>query len=178
MLAPASFTSGDTVSFTVPAQGDKTSAAYALTYRLVGKGALSITAAADGTGWKVTATSAQTATLPSGDYAYALVLTKTGERHTVEYGQVAVTADVLSAAVGYDGRTQAQRDLEAVRAAIRAIVAGGAVAEYSIGNRSLKKMAMSDLLALETSLKADVAREKMAAKPDGGRSVFVRFGVR
>jgi hypothetical protein len=42
-------------------------------------------------------------------------------------------------------------------------------------------MAMADLIALETKLKADVAREaradRLAKGMNSGRSVFVRFGA-
>jgi hypothetical protein len=54
------------------------------------------------------------------------------------------------------------------------------VAEYTIGNRSLKSMPMTDLIALENKLKADVAKEaraeRIAKGLNSGRAVYVRFG--
>ena len=82
--------------------------------------------------------------------------------------------------VAFDGRSQAQKDLEAVQAAIRTIISGGAVAEYRIGTRSLKKYELSELLTLESRLKAEVVREKKAEMIANGlgnpSSLFVRFG--
>ena len=78
-----------------------------------------------------------------------------------------------------DGRTQAQKDLDAVQAAIRTIINGGVVRQYTIGNRSLSKYDLSDLLALETKLKADVNREQKAQLIANGLgnpfNLFVRF---
>jgi hypothetical protein len=59
-------------------------------------------------------------------------------------------------------------------------MAGGAVQEYRIGTRSLKRYELADLLALESKLKADVARENKAAMIANGlgnpHNLFVRFG--
>ena len=41
-------------------------------------------------------------------------------------------------------------------------MAGGATQEYRIGNRSLKRYDLADLIALESRLKAQVARENKA----------------
>ena len=66
-----------------------------------------------------------------------------------------------------------------MQAAIRAIISGGAVAEYTIGSRRLKKMEMTDLLMLESSLKAEVKREQKASLIANGlgnpHNLFVRF---
>ena len=63
---------------------------------------------------------------------------------------------------------------------MRARISGGSVQEYSIGNRSLKKMPMPDLIALETKLKADVVlenrRKRLAEGQDSGRTTYIRFG--
>lgn len=79
----------------------------------------------------------------------------------------------------YDGRSQAKKDLEAVQQAIRAIVSGGAVQEYTIGSRTLKKMKLSELIQLESKLKADVVRENRAEALANGlgdpRKLYVRF---
>lgn len=79
----------------------------------------------------------------------------------------------------FDARTQAQKDLDAVQAAIRAMVAGGAVAKYTIGTRRLEKMEVVDLLQLESKLKAEVVREKRAEMIANGlgspTNMFVRF---
>jgi hypothetical protein len=79
----------------------------------------------------------------------------------------------------FDGRSQAEIDLDAVKAAIRAIVSGGVVQEYRIGTRNLKKYDLVDLIQLESKLKAEVKREQAASLQAQGlgnpHNLFVRF---
>lgn len=79
----------------------------------------------------------------------------------------------------FDGRSQAEQDLEAVQAAIRAIVSKGAKS-YTIGSRKFDAADLGQLMERESQLKAIVARERAAEKVAAGlgdpRSLFVRFG--
>lgn len=113
--------------------------------------------------------------------AWSLRATKDDEARTISKGVSDVLKDIAAVAtVPFDERTQAEKDLDAVRAAMRAMISGGAVAKYSVAGRSVEKMSMADLLSLETKLKTEVAREKQAAaKARGERprtNMFVRFG--
>jgi hypothetical protein len=136
-----------------------------------------------GTGWTFTIAKATTDGFVAGEWYWQAVATATvgGAVTTIGAGQLTVLAglDYTGQPSAFDGRTQAQKDLDAVQAAIRAIVSGGAVAEYSIGNRRLKKMEMTDLLTLESSLKTEVKREQKAALIANGlgnpHNLFVRF---
>jgi hypothetical protein len=78
----------------------------------------------------------------------------------------------------FDGRSQAQQDLDAVQAAIRALISGGAK-QYTIGSRSFTKVDLSDLMERESRLKAEVKREQMAELINNGlgnpHNLFVRF---
>jgi hypothetical protein len=80
---------------------------------------------------------------------------------------------------GVDGRTQAEKDLDAVQAAIRTLIAGGAVQQYSIGNRQLSRYQLSQLIELESKLKAELKREQKAELMANGlgnpHNLFVRF---
>jgi len=184
MNVPALIYAGDTVKWneTATAEYSSTSgwvASFALRHS-TGNDALTIAGVADGSGgWNFTITAVQSAGLHANGHWWQLTVTKAAERYTLATGTLDVKANIPAAGNTYDGRTQAQIDLDAVRAAMRAIVTGGAAQEYSIGNRSLKKMAMSDLIALETKLKADVAREaradRLAKGMNSGRAVYVRF---
>ena len=184
MNVPAIIYSGDTVRWTESATPDYSSttgwsASFALRHA-TGNDALTVSGIADGSGgWTFTLSATQTAALHVNGHWWQITVSKDGERFTLGTGTLETKANIPAAGNTYDGRTQAQIDLEAVRAAMRAIVTGGATQEYSIGNRSLKKMPMADLIALESKLKADVAREaradRLAKGMNSGRSVFVRF---
>ena len=79
----------------------------------------------------------------------------------------------------FDGRSQAEQDLDAVQAAIRAIISGQSK-QYSIGSRSFTKLDLGVLMQREAQLKALVARERAAERAAQGlpstQNMFVRFG--
>lgn len=184
MNVPALIYAGDTVKWNEPATADYSStASWVATFSMrhaTGNDALNITGVADGAGgWDFTITATQSAALHVNGHWWQIVVTKAPERYTLGTGELTVKANIPAAGNTYDGRTQAEIDLDAVRAEMRARITGGSVQEYTIGNRSLKKMPMADLIALESKLKADVARETRADRiskgMDSGRAVYVRF---
>ena len=66
-----------------------------------------------------------------------------------------------------------QTSLDAVNAAIDAMVAGGAVAEYSINGRSIRKMSLKDLIDYRDRLQSEIASTRNVrtyaefGEPDG-----------
>lgn len=189
MPIPTTIRAGDTVVWDDAATRDNLgnvvdSGTYTLTYYLrtntASEGA-TVVAAANGTGWRTTISAATSATFDAGVWFFQAVATKTGQTLTLFTGQFTVEASLAYTGQpgAYDGRTQAQKDLDAVQAAMRAMIAGGAVQRYTIGNRELWKMSIADLITLESKLKADVAREKKAELIANGlgnpHSLFVRF---
>lgn len=184
MKIPASITAGDSTTWRDDSGKDLlgnaiTSATWTLTYAIRGAVNLTLTGTAYGQGWETTITAAQSATLTAGTYFWQAYATSGSNRVTLGSGQLAVTANLSTQSAGFDGRSQAQKDLDAVDAAIRAIISGGAVQKYSIGNRELTKLPMTDLLVLQSRLRAQVARERSAEMIANGlgnpRSLFVRF---
>lgn len=102
-----------------------------------------------------------------------------GVQATLEEGTVDVLPDIRQFSAGFDARTQTEIDLENVQKAMRAMISGGAVQEYQIGNRSVKKMSMEALITLESKLKYQIARERRAKSIAAGlgdpSNVLVRF---
>jgi hypothetical protein len=74
--------------------------------------------------------------------------------------------------------SQAEQDLAAIDAAIRALSAGGAVQEYAIGNRSLKRYSLAELIALRSHYAVLVQRERQAARTASGGPFFKRLETR
>lgn len=150
-----------------------------------------------------TAASAETltSTVVSGEWQFTWLVSESIAATTPYYWQAVASAIVGAAkttlgsgtislepslaytgsATAYDGRSQAQKDLEAVQLAIRTLLAGGSTKEYRIGNRSLKRYDLAELIQLEAKLKADVARENQAELIANGlgnpRNMFVRFNA-
>jgi hypothetical protein len=185
---PAQIRAGDTVKWRVDASRDSfgnavSSANWSLSYYIrsntAGEG-VTVTGTAYGAGWEFTLSATDSATLDAGDYYWQSIATYGSEKLTLGAGQLQVLAALnYSGTPGaYDGRTQAQIDLDAVQAAIRAIISGQAK-QYSIGGRSFTKLDLADLMQRESTLKAEVKREQKAALIANGlgnpHNLFVRF---
>lgn len=134
-----------------------------------------------GTGWESTLAAATTADFIAGEWFWQAIATSGSEKVTLGAGQLQVLAplDYSGTPGAFDGRSQLEQDLDAVQAAIRALISGGAVKQYSIAGRSLTKYELKDLLALESQLKAQVKREQAAQLQANGlgnpHNLFVRF---
>ncbi len=132
-------------------------------------------------GWEFTISGADSALFDAGTWYWQAIATFGSETFTLSYGSLEVEASLVFSGVplAFDGRTQAKKDLEAVQLAIRTLLNGGAVQEYKIGNRNLKRYELGDLMQLEGKLKAEVKREEQAALIANGlgnpRNMFVRF---
>lgn len=189
MQIPSTIRAGDTVQWRDISGADNLgnaidSGAWSLSYYLrtntASEGA-TVVGTAYGTGWEFTIAAGTSSGFDAGQWFWQAVATKTGSTVTMGSGQLTVLRSLSYSGTpgAVDGRSQAQRDLDAVQAAIRAIVAGGVAKEYTIGNRNLKKYDMADLLQLEAKLKAEVKREQMADLIANGlgnpHNLFVRF---
>lgn len=184
MSIPALIHAGDTVKWSEPAVPDYPSASWTRTVALrhaTDADAVNVVGVANAAGgWDFTIPASQSKALGVGAIYWHDLVTSGGERFTLGTGTIQVKPNIAGTGTTFDGRLQSEIDLEAVKAEIRARVTGGSVQEYSIGNRSLKKMPLPDLIALESKLKVDVVidrrAQKLAQGAGSGRSVYVRFG--
>lgn len=192
MRIPSKIRAGDTITwvdeptvdvFGAPIDSSNHGLTYYLRTNTASEGA-TVVGVAEGSGWRFTIAAGTSSGFDAGAWYFQAVATANvgGAKSTLGTGQLTVEPSLAYAGSpgAFDGRSQAQKDLEAVQAAIRSLMTGGAVQEYRIGTRSLKRYELADLLALETKLKADVAREQKAAMIANGlgnpHNLFVRFG--
>lgn len=191
MKIPGSITQGDTVTWRDPPARDNLGATiaspdYTLTWYFNGPTQFSVTSTDNGTGWETTLTSVMTAAmtpvtppLSGANYFWQATASNGTRSVTIGNGSLIVLKDLATAPAGFDGRSQSERDLEAVQAAIKARISGGVIAEYTIGTRRLRNEPMSELLALESRLKLIISRERRAQSISNGlgdpRNTFVRF---
>lgn len=165
---------GDTIIFDVPAFTDPVgenvdSGTYTLVWyartNTASEGA-SITGVAEADGWRITVPSSTTTDFDAGLWTWQAIATSESLQYTAGRGQFTVKATLeYSGTPGaFDDRSRAEIDLEKVEAAIRTLAEGGVVQEYTIGNRSLKRYKMGELLQLRDALKAEVDRERRAEK--------------
>ena len=139
-----------------------------------------VVGAASGTGWDFVLAAATSAGFDAGQWYWQAIATSGSDKVTLGAGQLQVLAalNYTGTPGAFDGRSQAQIDLDAVQVAIRTIVSGGAK-QYSIGSRSFTKLDLSELMERESKLKAEVKREQMADLIANGlgnpHNLFVRF---
>ena len=133
-------------------------------------------------GFEFSIASNVSATFVQGDWYYQAVANKSGaEKQTIATGafKVLPSLEFSGVANNFDGRSQVEKDLVTIQAAIRNIISGGVVQEYKIGTRSAKKYELSELIMLESRYKAELIREKQAELIANGlgnpRATFVRF---
>jgi hypothetical protein len=190
MNIPSTIIAGDSLSWNDGAGVDSAGIAlrsptwtliYYLRTNTAAEGA-TVTGATDGAGgWNFTIAAATTTNFDAGAWYWQAKATSGASVITLGTGSLTVKASLAYSATpgAIDGRSQAARDLEAVQAAIRTIIAGG-VTQYMIGNRQATKIDLAKLVEREAYLKAIVAREKAAEKLAAGlgdsRNLYVRFG--
>ena len=190
MTFPSEIRAGDFIQWRLPATQDKfgnsiSSPDWSVIYYLrTNSGPLGATvnSSAFNDGFQFSIASNVSATFVKGDWYYQAVANKSGaEKQTIATGafKVLPSLEYSGTANNFDGRSQVEKDLETIQAAIRNIVSGGVVQEYKIGTRSAKKYELSELIMLESRYKAELIREKQAELIANGlgnpRATFVRF---
>ena len=190
MTFPNEIRAGDYVQWRIPASQDVfgnsiSSPDWSVVYYLrtsTGPLGATISSSAFNDGFQFTIASNVTATFTAGTWFYQAVANKSGaEKQTIYTGQFKVleSLEYSGTALNYDGRSQVEKDLATIQAAIRNIISGGAIQEYKIGTRTAKKYELSELIQLESRYKAELVREKQAEMIANGlgnpRATFVRF---
>ena len=190
MAFPQSIRAGDFIQWNIPASQDyygnsisspDWSVVYYLRTNTSSEGA-TVNSSAYNDGFQFSIPAATTANFDAGNWFYQAVANKSGqETQTIYRGsfEVFATQSYSGTPAAYDGRSQVEKDLDVIQAAIRTIISGGAIQEYKIGTRTAKKYELSELIMLEARYKAELVREKQAEMIANGlgnpRATFVRF---
>ena len=135
---------------------------------------------ANSTGWQFIITSTSSANFDAGNWFWAARAFKSGKVFEIGTGELEVRQSLqyTGTPAAIDNRTQTEKDLDAVTACIRAIIEDKAQ-EYSIGNRTFKRVDIKELRAREAELKSRVASEKRYSYISQGlgdpKNLYVRF---
>lgn len=179
---PAAVTAGDTLTWQKSLPDYPASQSWVLSYVLINtSGKITINASASGDDHIISVSSATSAGYSVGDYDWAAIVSKAGERHTVGRGRITINPDITSAAM-LDGRSTARKALEALESAYLDYITNkqGHVAEYEIAGRRMKFRNAVEIWQQIDRLRREVAREDSAARIASGlsgrRRVLVRFG--
>lgn len=148
-----------------------TSAEWALKYELRGASQLTVNAVADGEGWRSSITTAASAPLAAGPYAWASYLTKGEERVTVRSGGLVVVADITTITGAIDSRSVAVKALADCETALATFKSsGGKVKSYTIGTRQTEFHSLAELMQLRSFWQRRVNKEQRV-----NRQLLVRF---
>lgn len=150
---------------------------WTLALHLAGKSAFTKAFSPLDSGFQITLTAAETAALLPGTYQWEERATKAGAPKTADCGSVALRPNLATAIAG-SLESRASKMLTAVRAAIDLRLGIGgtptdAVESYTIGDRSLTKVALPVLLDMEARLAMAVRREENPG--EWGPQVQVHF---
>tara|TARA_B100000123_G_scaffold61253_1_gene42824 strand:- start:52 stop:633 length:582 start_codon:yes stop_codon:yes gene_type:complete len=132
------------------------------------------------TGWQFTISATDSAGFDAGNWFWSARAFKSGKVFEIGSGELEVKQSLQYSGTpsAIDNRTQTEIDLDAVTAAIRAIISDKA-AEYSIGNRRFKRINLPELREREAELKARVLSEKRYSLKSQGlgdpKTLYVRF---
>ena len=135
---------------------------------------------ANSTGWQFTISSTDSANFDAGNWFWAARAFKSGKVFEIGTGELEVRQSLQYSGTpaAIDNRTQTEKDLDAVTACIRALIEDKAQ-EYSIGNRTFKRINIAELRAREAELKSRVASEKRYSYISQGlgdpKNLYVRF---
>ena len=135
---------------------------------------------ANSTGWQFTISSTDSANFDAGNWFWAARAFKSGKVFEIGTGELEVRQSLQYSGTpaAIDNRTQTEKDLDAVTACIRALIEDKAQ-EYSIGNRTFKRIDIKELRAREAELKSRVFSEKRYSYISQGlgdpKNLYVRF---
>lgn len=159
-----------------------TSADWALTYYLrtnASQEGHTVAGSSYGTGWEFAISATDSAGFDSGDWFFYAEASKGSEKFTLGSGRLEVLASLAYTGqpAAFDGRTAAEKERDDIEAALAKFKDGAQ--EYSIGNRTFKRVAMADLQMRLNRLNAIIVRERKAAMIANGlgdpHSLYVRF---
>lgn len=175
---PKQLLAGDSLDLLVQIPGDL--AGWTGSARLTGPSVLNATTVTtEGSDFRVYFRGASgTSALTAGSYTLSVWATNGSDRYTVAQFRLQVLADLSTAT---SALAHAQKTLTLLETAIEARLGGtsdGGIEEYSIGGRSVKKIALSELQALRAKYAHEVARLQNPDRPISRvKAVFTAAGT-
>lgn len=176
---PDTIYAGDSLSWT-EAAGEYPAPVWTMRYAIRGASKLDLVSTPDGTDHKFSVGAWATRNLQPGFYTWQSFVTDgTGARHTVSTGSLTVRANLAVQDAGFDGRSHAQKVLDAIEATMEGR-ATQAQAAMQINNRQIQYLKPEELIKWRSFYQREVARERTAEKVAGGQEsgkrILTRFG--
>lgn len=177
-IEPSVIQSGDTVKWAKSLADYPAGDGWVLSYRLVNRfDSYDIATSASGADHAVTLSASATAAYQPGEYKLLGWVTKAGERYSIDTKRVEVKPN-LAVVEGYDGRSTAQKSLDALNEGLEKYAGNAWKQSYTIENRTMAFRSAKDFFALRSVLVAEVNREKQAERLAQGLGSTNRVRVR
>lgn len=154
---------------------------WVLNYRLINAAAsIDIVCEADGASHLVRIPATASAGYEPGDYTVTEFVTRGTDRHTLGTYTTKVLVDLAAQPAGFDARTDSQRALDDLRAALRRWLSSqGHVQEYDIAGRRMRFASAAEIEGRIRMAEREVQRDKdavrIAAGGASGKRILVRF---
>lgn len=167
---PAQIRAGDTIQWRRSLPDYPADQGWVLSYRFINATAqFDITASADGSAHLVDVAIGDSADYVAGDYSWVSAVSKDGERHTIESGQMKVLPDLMAVASGgLDIRSTAKKTLALVDAAMLAHGSKAWTQQYSIAGRTMTFRSPADFMAFRSQLQREVRAEENQERINNG----------
>lgn len=118
------------------------------------------------------------ATYSGGTYRYIVTLNKTGQRKTVETGQVEISDDLSAVETNYDARTHEQKMLAVIEAHLEKRAVGQIDhLVTTIDGKTLQRMSTNEVLDLRNRYKSMVNRQLRGNFPKSVKYDFNGLGI-
>ena len=149
---------------------------WSMSAHLRGPMAINITGGNDGNAHTIKASAETTAAWTPGKYWYSVRVTDGADVVEIDNGQIEIEPDLVSVSGEYDGRTHAERTLEAIEAVIEKRATKDQ-RRYKVNNRELERMGVGELLRFRDYYKEQIRRERAASRGQSlfGRKILARF---
>lgn len=158
----------------------KPSAGWVLTVYFRGPGAgLNLEATSENDSFRLTLSSAQSAALAVGNYAWQSFAEKAGEKVFIAEGKIQVKKGFAATAANeaIDSRSEVKKILDAIDACLTKKATADQLS-YTIGNRQLARYSMTDLLLARDKYQKMYNREKLAERARRGGGILKTHLVR
>ena len=170
IVEPLEITAGDSVSWSLYLADYLPSGGWTLKYALRGPDVIDIDTTPDGESHKVDVAGSVSKDWAAGNYSWARYVEHTDTtRVTLATGRIKIHPDLIAAAAGFDGRSHAEKVLEAIERVIEGRATRGDQ-ELQFDGKKIVKMTVSELIQLRQQYRNEVRTERNRQLKKSGRS--------
>lgn len=169
LIEPLEITAGDILQWELYLSDYLPSDGWTLKYALRGPVAIDFSSTPDGQSHKIDIPGDTSKGYAAGSYSWARYVEKAdGSRVTLATGRIKINPDLVSQVAGYDGRSHAEKVLEAIERVIEGRASKGDQ-ELAFDGKKIVKMTVQELITLRQKYRNEVRAERGKQLKKSGR---------